>query len=404
MRRLTAALIASVAISICAASLSAPANARNDIDSKVSIAGDDVAAANKSVARAEEMLRRATAELPAAQAAAAKAQRIFLKAQAADRIVELELERTTAAALRAEQSAIESQARIDLMHARVNQFASDLYMQGPLANLAVILDSADITDFAANLTAIDRTSKANNQTFDDLDAAKADSALKQARAEALRAQAQVKRDEVAKRFVAAQRLRAEALSTTARVNALIRGRANALNVANREKTRVLAEYRALKAEQERARRASQGGGWTGPPPVGDWDWPIPGAGISAFVGPRVHPVYGYRSCHTGVDIRGGYGAAIHSPQPGIVVAIQSGGPYGLHTFISHGSGIVSMYAHQSQVRVSVGEKVGKGEVIGLVGSSGWVTGPHLHFEMHVNGVPFDPLGWYGGRKVKVSCA
>ena len=403
--RLTAAIVCGIAIAICAASLPTAANAHNDINTKLSNAGDDLAAANKSVAAASEKLRLATSELPAAQAVAASAQQAYAKAQAQDRVVEAELERATAASLRAEQDLQEAKARIDLMHARVDRFASQLYMEGPLADLAVILESQDPTDFTANLNAIDRTSKANTRTFIDLNAAKLDLASKRAQADALRVKVQRHRDDVAKRFVAAQKLQAAASAAKTHVAGLIRARTDALAVATREKTRVLAEYRALKAEQDRARRASQSaGGWTGPPPAGDWYWPIPGAGISAFTGPRVHPVYGYRSCHTGIDIRGWYGSAIHTPQPGIVIAIQSGGPYGLHTFISHGDGLVTMYAHQSRVRVSVGERVAKGDVIGEVGSSGWVTGPHLHFEIHVNGVPFDPLGWYGGRKVKVSCA
>lgn len=405
VRGSTLALLLAIVAALSVATLPTPAVARDDINKQVNNASDDVAAANKSVARAAAQLRDATAALPAAQAAAASALQAYQKAQAQDRIVEAELERATTASLRSQQQLDAAQARIDAMHARVDRFASQLYMEGPLANLAVILEAQDPTDFAASIHAVDSASKSNLRTFADLNAAKADFALKSAQADALQAQVLARRNEVAKRFVAAQELQANAAAAKARVDALVRARGNALGVAKREKARVLAEYRALKAEQDRARAASQSpGGWDGPPPSGDWFWPIPGAGISAFVGPRIHPVYGYRSCHTGVDIRGWYGTSIHSPQPGIVIAIQSGGPYGLHTFISHGNGLVTMYAHQSHVSVRVGERVAKGEIIGEVGSSGWVTGPHLHFEIHVNGVPFDPLGWYGGRKVKVSCA
>ena len=121
-------------------------------------------------------------------------------------------------------------------------------------------------------------------------------------------------------------------------------------------------------------------------------------------GPRIHPVYGYKSCHTGVDIRGRLPAPpIHAPADGKVISIENGGPYGLHTVISHGGGLSTMYAHQSRVAVRVGEVVHRGEVIGYVGSSGWVTGPHLHFEVHVNGVPYNPMGWFGGSKAPVSC-
>ena len=81
----------------------------------------------------------------------------------------------------------------------------------------------------------------------------------------------------------------------------------------------------------------------------------------------------------------------------------NGGAYGLHTLVDHGGGLVTMYAHQSGTAVRVGQTVARGQVIGYVGSSGWVTGPHLHWEVHVDGVPYDPLGWFGSPRVPVPC-
>jgi murein DD-endopeptidase MepM/ murein hydrolase activator NlpD len=88
---------------------------------------------------------------------------------------------------------------------------------------------------------------------------------------------------------------------------------------------------------------------------------------------------------------------------GRVISVDGGGPYGLHTLIGHGAGLSTMYAHQSGVNVSSGQRVRRGQVIGYVGASGWVTGPHLHFEVHVNGVPYEPMGWFGERKHPVDC-
>ena len=92
-----------------------------------------------------------------------------------------------------------------------------------------------------------------------------------------------------------------------------------------------------------------------------------------------------------------------SAADGVVVSIQNGGPYGLHTIVAHASGISTMYAHQSGTAVRVGQTVARGQVIGYVGSSGWVTGPHLHWEVHVNGVPYNPLGWFGGPESVIAC-
>jgi murein DD-endopeptidase MepM/ murein hydrolase activator NlpD len=104
-----------------------------------------------------------------------------------------------------------------------------------------------------------------------------------------------------------------------------------------------------------------------------------------------------------VDVRGGYGTPIRAAQSGVVALIESGGPYGLHTLIAHGDGVSSFYAHQSKTAVSPGQVVNRGDVVGYVGSTGWVTGPHLHFEIHVGGVPHDPMGWYGGSKTAIVC-
>ena len=121
------------------------------------------------------------------------------------------------------------------------------------------------------------------------------------------------------------------------------------------------------------------------------------------MGPRVHPVYGYDSCHTGTDIRGATGTPIHAAAAGTVAMISDGGPYGLATLIAHAGGLTTFYAHQSSVSVSEGQRVEAGEVIGAVGASGWVTGPHLHFEVRLGGTAYDPMGWFGGSKSPISC-
>jgi len=118
-------------------------------------------------------------------------------------------------------------------------------------------------------------------------------------------------------------------------------------------------------------------------------WPTSG-GISSSYGTRLDPIsYTYRF-HDGVDISAGYGAAITSAGAGTVVSSGYDGAYGLKIIVSHGYGITSSYSHCSSSYVSVGEKVSKGETIGLVGSSGRTTGPHLHFMIAVNGSTVNP--------------
>lgn len=121
--------------------------------------------------------------------------------------------------------------------------------------------------------------------------------------------------------------------------------------------------------------------------------PIPGAPITSNFGPRVHPIYGDTRVHTGIDFAASSGTPIRSAAEGIVVSSGDQGGYGIATIINHGGGLATLYAHQSSTAVGAGQRVAAGEVIGRVGSTGASTGPHLHFEVRVNGDPVDPAGY-----------
>lgn len=160
-----------------------------------------------------------------------------------------------------------------------------------------------------------------------------------------------------------------------------------------EAERVAAERRAREAAAAAAAAARSGGG---APPAATtstgWLWPGYGRITSRF-GWRTHPIYGDRRFHAGVDIGGGAGAPILAPQDGVVISAGPGGGYGLLTVVSHGGGITTAFAHQSAILVREGQVVRKGELIGRIGSTGNVTGPHLHFEVRDDGSPVDPLGY-----------
>ena len=119
-------------------------------------------------------------------------------------------------------------------------------------------------------------------------------------------------------------------------------------------------------------------------------WPAPGTTIiTSGVGPR------WNTRHNGIDISSGdaYGKPIVASRSGTVIsAVHSGwgGGYGLHVVIDHGDGIVTLYGHASSVLVHDGDKVIQGQTIAYIGSTGDSTGPHLHFEIRLNGVFLDP--------------
>ena len=126
--------------------------------------------------------------------------------------------------------------------------------------------------------------------------------------------------------------------------------------------------------------------------TGTMMWPVNGPVVSPF-GYRIHPILGYRKLHTGMDFAVGYGTPIQASDSGSVIYATWMGGYGNVIIIDHGRGISTLYAHQSSLAVGTGSVVARGQVVGYVGSTGFSTGPHLHFEVRVNGNPVDPMGY-----------
>lgn len=116
--------------------------------------------------------------------------------------------------------------------------------------------------------------------------------------------------------------------------------------------------------------------------------------ITSYYGSRVHPVTGKLRTHAGIDYGAPYGSNIVAAAAGtVLVSGYNSGGYGNYVIINHGGGITTLYAHASSLLVSAGQSVSQGQVIAKVGSTGMSTGPHLHFEVHVNGAHTDPLGY-----------
>lgn len=116
-------------------------------------------------------------------------------------------------------------------------------------------------------------------------------------------------------------------------------------------------------------------------------------GVTCAYGPRTHPIYGYQSNHTGVDLGSGMNTEIYATKSGTVTASSYGEANGYYTTINHGDGYSSLYAHMVSNEVSVGDYVTQGQVIGHVGLSGWTTGAHLHFEILYNGSNVNPMNY-----------
>ena len=164
--------------------------------------------------------------------------------------------------------------------------------------------------------------------------------------------------------VLAARLDMEAL--TRRANILVRSIGEARDSLSRHQTR-LAAYPSLMPTK----------GWL----------------TSAFARERVHPILHLARPHEGIDVTAPMGAEIEAPAAGIVTEVRWVEGYGNMLTIDHGFGIVTRYAHCSKIFIARGTRVKRGQVIALVGSTGLSTGPHLHYEVWVNGKPVNPLNY-----------
>lgn len=125
---------------------------------------------------------------------------------------------------------------------------------------------------------------------------------------------------------------------------------------------------------------------------GEMAWPVPGyTRITSKYGMRYHPILHYTKLHTGMDIGAPMGANFIAANDGIVTKASFNTAYGNMVIIDHGGGISTLYAHGSEILVTVGQVVKRGEPVLKVGSTGYSTGAHAHFEVRINGVVTDPM-------------
>jgi murein DD-endopeptidase MepM/ murein hydrolase activator NlpD len=396
-------------VSALAASALAPAAAddisdkQDKIDDQISQTQEDLEGASKALEAAAADLAQSRVQLPGARAAYDAA--MGKLATARD---QLELIRQRLRELRAQQQKVEveieqAQQRIAYSQVLIARIVRYQYQSGGFAELQMILESESPTEFIQRLVATQSVTDSQSAVIDQLTA---DEAVLAAREQ----QMQVTADAIEAAKIEAQeqvdRLRTlaqEAKDAKAKIKALISMRTKALAVAEEqrqaEKQR-LADLKDAQAElaAQAAAASSSGAGL----PNGELNSPIPGAPMVQGVGWRTHPVYGYLSCHTGIDLSASSGTPIRAARGGVVIWTKAdlSGPYGNNTLVDHGDGLSTFYAHQSAFNVSPGQRVHTGQVIGYVGTTGYSTGPHLHFEVHINGVPYDPMAWFDGSPMR----
>jgi murein DD-endopeptidase MepM/ murein hydrolase activator NlpD len=173
---------------------------------------------------------------------------------------------------------------------------------------------------------------------------------------------------------------------------------------NEELRRIQEQQQQQQQQQQTNPQPQTGGNTTTPAPAqttvtvgtGSFQWPATSRVVTSPFGTRIHPIFQTEKYHAGIDIGAAEGSPIYAADSGTVQIATYSSSYGNYVVINHGNGYTTLYAHQSALAVSAGDSVSKGQVIGYVGSTGWVTAAHLHFEMTLNGARVDPESYFTG--------
>jgi peptidase, M23 family len=341
-----------------------------------------IGSVSEQLRQIEEQLRQATAEL-----GTIKEQRV-----AVENDITLN-----------ERQLAEAQKRLEGRESVFYKRVRDIYINGRLSYLDVVIGSKDFSDFANRLEVLKRIIDSDITLINEIKKERADIEAHKQKLEADRAklveleksalakQAEIEQKKAERNVVLqkAQNDRATAMQAIEELNA------SSAQVSAMLKERQAARAAAAAAVAAAAAAQSSGGqgasdNWV--QGTGQLGWPVSGE-ITSPYGYRVHPIWGTTIYHSGIDIGVDEGTPVHAADGGVVVWSGWMGGYGYAVVIDHGNGLSTLYGHNSELAVDEGQSVAKGQVISYAGSTGNSTGPHVHFEVRVNGDPVDPMGY-----------
>ena len=292
----------------------------------------------------------------------------------------------------------EKQENIDRDVETLKERLCAIYMMGDASTLEIILQSESVIDMAQKVELLNMITEHDTKMIQQLSAdmeaiadEKAEIESQKEEVAAARTQLEAKGSELASVQAEAERVLEELNQSVESVQAESDRIAKEKAQASAEIDQWWKDYYAQQAAQNNGSSGGSSGssGSGGYVSTGNFTWPVPGfTNISC----------GYSSGHKAIDISGGgrtiYGMPIVAADSGKVVTATYHYSYGNYVMIDHGGGYSTLYAHASSLAVSAGQTVTKGQTIAYVGSTGTSTGPHLHFEVRVNGNRQNPFNWF----------
>ena len=295
-----------------------------------------------------------------------------------------DIDKTTIELVLKEQELNKIEDELDGKIAILNKRVASIYKNRDSNILEILLKAEDFIEFISRLKLMNLIAQQDAEIIKEIkDKRTSNLTIKKAILD-LREKQKDRQTEVAKLVSQAEKKQAEVegiyneksnllSNTRANKNALIYMQKD-LEIREAEITRILESYKYGNA------------------PGDKFMWPVAGFLKSGF-GMRRHPILGMVRMHAGIDIVAPNGALVKAADGGQIIQAGYDGGYGNSIVVYHGGGFATWYAHLSRIIVAVGQNVSRGEVIGLVGATGLATGPHLHFEVRINGAAQNPLDW-----------
>lgn len=260
-----------------------------------------------------------------------------------------------------------TEKEIAVTEENLNKRLRVMYKNGSVGFLDVLFGSNSLSEFLSNVEMIQRIYKNDQDTITTLQ--KQQEELEQKR-KALKVEQEELKEEKAKAQEKKDALSEKQQSLQAKLDAL-----------NAEAQQLSSVIKNLQSSHKKYHG------------TGRFCWPTNSRLITSEFGGRIHPLTGIYTGHTGIDIGASMGDPVYAADDGTVILAEWYGGYGNAVIIDHGSGITTLYGHNSALSVSAGQTVKKGQVIASVGSTGWSTGPHVHFEVRINGEYVNPMGY-----------
>ena len=260
---------------------------------------------------------------------------------------------------------------------------------GSYTYLSLLFGSQSLGELLSNLDMIGEIMEADQRSYDEYVAARENSERIQAEYESMLTDLDAKQAELEDEQAALEEQITHAQQLIVELEAQIETDREAYEAELAREAELESQIQDMIAELERQEAANS------ITSTGTYIWPLPGYSPGSAYGWRIHPIWGDMRFHAGEDIGAPSGTPILAADSGVATVIpNNGNGYGNYIMINHGGGRVTLYAHMSAFAVSNGATVTQGQVIGYVGSTGNSTGPHLHFEVRVNGATTDPKSYF----------